>query len=224
MSKYLPKPWEAQWAKTLDLSKQIVANQASLANMEMELTLPQTLGKPTIRSVFKGNNGSLGFSVVRVLVTRFIHAFAFSTKLNDAQLETLTVDTLENFAYESLEDIILFFKMARSGKFGATKRGVDANLIFGEWFPIYLDQKAQLREQQHQQQKAPKNTTTMADVAKTYQQIQDRNFMKWVHIYVDRITLDMDRQMLEDTITDWQRDPARKEYVHILKRKRRSVD
>ena len=90
--------------------------------IEMSLTLAESDNKAKMRSVFKGDTGQIGFSVVKVLVNRFLESFAFSTKLNDSQVEILTVDTLENFAYESLEDIILFFKMARSGKFGSAKK------------------------------------------------------------------------------------------------------
>ncbi|MDB0600069.1 hypothetical protein PL373_02635 [Tenacibaculum maritimum] len=74
------------------------------------------------------------------------NSFAFATKLTDDQIDILTVDALDKFSHESLEDILLFFKMARSGKFGTTKRGVDSNLIFGEWFPMYLDLKSRERE------------------------------------------------------------------------------
>ena len=69
----------------------------------------------------------------------------------------LTIDTLEHFSYESLEDIILFFKMARTGAFGSTKKGVDSNLIYGEWFPAYLEKKAQIRETNYTTEKSNRN-------------------------------------------------------------------
>jgi len=141
---------------------------------EMGLTIQSTFSKPNIRSVFKGETAQIGFSVVNVLVTRFINSFGFSTKLDPMQIEMITVDTLENFAYESIEDILLFFKMARSGKFGTTKRG-------------------------------------------------DKLDTKKVEVYVDKITKDMDRQLLEDTILDWEKDPIKKKHIHILKAKRKTV-
>lgn len=225
MSKFLQKPWEAKWVETLHLSKQIMTNTMTLVKLETELTLAHTFTKPTMRSVFKGTNGQLGFSVVHVLVTRFINAFAFSTKLNDTQLETLTIDTLEHFAYESLEDVILFFKMARSGKFGVTKRGVDANLIFGEWMPQYLSAKAELREQTYTQQKSSftAHTTTMEDVQKAYEAQAQKKKQQDVAVYIDKLTKPMDRHMLEETIFYWQRTPELQPYVAMLKRKRRSI-
>jgi hypothetical protein len=191
----------------------------------MSLTINETFSKPNLRSIFVGDFSSVGFSVVKVLVTRFIESFAFTTKLNDDQIESLTVDTLENFAYESLQDVILFFKMCRSGKFGVAKKSVDSNLIFGEWYPKYLDKKAELREQNYNTQKNERNSTpiTMEDVKKSYAKTDKKNFKKRVENYIDRITKNMDRQLLEDTITDWSRDPERKPYLDLLKRKRKTI-
>ena len=193
--------------------------------IEIGLTIQQTLSKPTIRSVFKGETGQIGFSVVKALVTRFMNSFGFSTKMDDTQLDIITVDVLENFAYESLEDILLFFKMARSGKFGATKRGVDSNLMFGEWFPKYLEIKADLREVNYNKQKnqTARKQATDADVRKTYQEISEKNMIRKVEKYVDNITETMDRQLLEDTLLDWSTDPIKKPYLDILKRKRKTI-
>lgn len=191
----------------------------------MSLTINETFSKPNLRSIFVGDFSSVGFSVVKVLVIRFIESFAFTTKLNDDQIESLTVDTLESFAYESLQDVILFFKMCRSGKFGVAKKSVDSNLIFGEWYPKYLDKKAELREQNYNTQKNERNSTpiTMEDVKKSYAKTDKKNFKKRVENYIDRITKNMDRQLLEDTITDWSRDPERKPYLDLLKRKRKTI-
>jgi hypothetical protein len=191
----------------------------------MSLTINDTFTKPHLRSIFVNKYSSVGYSVVNVLVNRFIDSFAFTTKLNKEQIECLTVDTLENFAYESLEDVILFFKMARSGRFGTAKKSVDSNLIFGEWYPKYLEKKADLREQKYTEEKHEFNSTpiTMEDVKKTYSEINKKNLKKRVQNHIDKITKNMDRQMLEDTITDWNRDSKRKPYIDLLKRKRKII-
>lgn len=178
-----------------------------------------------MRSIFKKETSQIGFSVVNVLVTRFINSFGFSSKMDAMQIETLTVDTLEKFAYETLEDIVLFFKMARNGSFGATNRGVDSNLIYGDWFPKYLEKKAELREQIYLKEKAETSRTqaTDDDVKATYDKIKEKLMIKKVEEYVERITLNMDRQLLEDTIVDWDKDPIRKPYLYILKRKRKEL-
>jgi hypothetical protein len=224
-NKSLQLQWTARLEETLNLSKSIISGNAQMALVEMNLSIDQTFSKPNIRTVFKNENGTIGFSVVNVLVNRFTNSFGFSTKLSNDQIEILTVDTLENFKYESLEDIIVFFKMARTGKFGSTKKGVDSNLIYGEWYPAYLEQKADIREQQYQKEKNALNSKkiTLEDVKKTYSKHQQKNFEKRVTAFVEKITKNIDRQMLEDLITDWEKDPARKPYLNILKKKRITI-
>lgn len=209
----------------LCLVNSILKNELSVSKLELSLTVKDTFQKPLVRSVFKGDNGAIGFTFVNAMAKRFVDSFGFSTKLSPGQIEMLTVDTLENFNYESIEDIILFFKMARSGKLGATGRGVDSNLIFGEWFPKYMELKAEERERMYEKEKNERasKTVTIEDVKKTYSEIEKNNFKKKVVEHVDKITKDIDRQMLEDLILDWEKDEQRKPYVRLLKAKRKSV-
>ncbi|GAB4166804.1 MAG: hypothetical protein Tsb0033_28860 [Winogradskyella sp.] len=190
--------------------------------IEMSLTLAEADNKAKMRSVFKGDTGQIGFSVVKVLVNRFLESFAFSTKLNDSQVEILTVDTLENFAYESLEDIILFFKMARSGKFGSAKKGIDSNLIFGEWFPQFMEQKSILREQ-NQPKPELRQSATDEDIFSYKKKLLQKKHKEKVQQHIDYITKNMDRQMLEDFIIDWQKDSEKAKWVYMLKEKRKQI-
>lgn len=221
--------WKAKLEETLGLSRDIISGKAGLVSLEMELTIQDTFSKPNIRSVFKDETGGIGFSVVKVLVNRFIESFAFSNKLNDTQIELLTVDTLENFAYESIEDIIIFFKMARSGKFGNTKRGVDSNLIFGEWYPMYLTQKSEERERNYNKKKAfeSRKQATDEDIEVTYKKIKSniekRNKESSIIAFIEKITKNIDRQLLEDLITDWKQDEKRKPWIYLLKEKRKTI-
>ena len=141
------------------------------------------------------------------------------------EIEIITIDAFEKFSYESLEDIILFFKMARAGDFGTTKRGVDSNLIFGEWFPMYLEKKADLREQNHEKQKNERNKldVTIEDVEHTYKKAHEKRKLETILTYIDKITKDFDRQMLEDLIIDWEKDSEKKNYIKYLKKKRLTI-
>ena len=210
----------------LELVNKIIQDNSVIRKMEMSLRVADTLSKPIIRTVFK-DKGEEVYYFITILVKRFMDSFGFSTKMNDAQLEMLTVDTLENFNYETVEDLILFFKMCRSGKFGVTNRGVDSNLIYGEWFPMYLDLKSDARETAHQEKKVQitddSRGATNEEVANSYKIIADKKKLNQVEIYVEKITKRMDRQLLEDTIVDWEKDPQRKPYVHLLKIKRKTL-
>lgn len=211
---------------TLDLAKNIVAGSVSVSVLEIGLTVDKNLDKPVIRGLFKNENGQIGFAVVKVLVNRFIDSFGFSTKLSESQLEVLTVDTLEKFSYDSLEDIILFFKLARSGTFGTTKRGVDSNLIFGEWFPMYMEMKAEAREREYIKNKKTitESTLSIEEVKKSYEKIKPNNsFRDRVLIYIDKITEGINRLELEDLIQAWSEDEQKKPYLRELKAKRQTI-
>ena len=143
----------------------------------MSITIQNVLKKPLIRTVFK-ENPNIGLGVVKVITTRFLNSFGFSTKHSEDQIETIALDTFNHFSHESLEDVILFFRMARTGKFGTTKRGVDSNLIFGEWFPIYLEAKCEAREKlitQKQQKLREEKKSSLEDVYRSYRKNLLRN-------------------------------------------------
>jgi len=194
--------------------------------VEMKMTIKDTLTKPLIKDVFKGELGAVSFAVVEYLCTRFIESFAFSTKLGPEQIQMLTVDTLEAFGYESLEDIILFLKMARSGKFGNTKRSVDSNLVYGEWFPMYMDLKARKREeiQQEKKSKEKEDLVSMEVIKKRYAKNENDRLMadrrNKAKLFVDKVSKDFDKQMLEDTIREWSKDKNKDYYTALLKKKR----
>ena len=217
--------WKAKLQETLDLSKSIIANQGTVPMIEMSISLTTVFEKPLISSVFKNESGQIGFSVVRVLSKRFLESFGFSTKLSDIQIDTLTVDILEYFSYETLEDIILFLKMARTGKLGSTNRGVDSNLILGVWAPAYLELKSIEREKIIQKEKQEKNNETLPieSVRKAYEKLNGNTFEKRVLDYIDKITQNINREQLEVLILEWNNDPEKKEFIRDLKRKRLTI-
>lgn len=210
----------------LELATKIISKSVNVGSLEISLTVSEALTKPLVRKVFKNRDGE-AFTLITFLVKRFVDSFGFSTKMNDTQIEMLAIDTLEYFSYESIEDIILFFKMARSGRFGATIRGVDSNLIFGSWFPMYMELKSNEREKSVQEKKietsVDKRGVSMDAVIREKEKVYKANKLKEVERYVDKICLNFDRQILEDNITDWSKDDERKEFVYLLKLKRRSI-
>lgn len=224
MQSYSQMQCNPKLQKTLDLSKEIISGTANLAVMEMGLSINGTFSNPNIRSVFKNENGQIGYSVVNVLVNRFVSSFGFSTKMTDVQIETLTIDTLDRFAYESLEDIIVFFKMARSGQLGATNRGVDSNLIFGEWFPKYLEMKADIREENYQKEKNKQNSEIVDISTIDYSKlISPQKKYELAKQKVDEYCKGFNRKQLEEAISEWSKNPKWKYYTDILKAKRKEI-
>jgi len=205
------------------LAKAIIKDSSGISVLEMSLSMKETIESPNILSVFKGENATYAYGVARILVGRFMDSFGFSTKLSDSQIDTITVDSLENFRYETMEDLIIFFKMARQGKLGSINRGVDSNLIFSTLFPVYLDKKAELREQFYQKEKIKQNINqlTSDQIKKAYEKMQKKEtFRDKVSNYVDKITEGISRQDLENLIEEWKTDETKKDYIDILKLKR----
>ena len=212
--------------KSISLSRAIFEGKAQLAQMEMSLKIEDTLDQPTTKKIFSGENSQIGYGVINILVKRFIYSFGFSTKLSDTQIEVLTVDTIEKFKYESLDDVILFFKMGRQGLLGTTKRGVDSNLIFGEWFPMYLEKKSLKREERYLREKSILNENTRGltseEVKKAYEREKEKAnpFRNKVLKYIEAITKDISREQLEILILEWESDEVKKPYIRDLKKKR----
>lgn len=215
----------AKQEKTLDLCRQIVSDKNHISILEMSLTIQNSLDCSNIKSVFKNENATIAYSIMKILVVRFLDSFGFSTKHNETQIETITVDSLENFSYESIEDAVIFFKMARQGKFGTTNRGIDSNLIFGDYLPKYLDIKSIKREELHNREKqgAVNSVLTLDDVKKAYKIKSPQQQHDAIKKRINEITIGFSRQDLEDLIKLWQNDVVKKPFINHLKSKRLTI-
>jgi len=205
-------------AQTMLIAKGILEGNLKVTSLELQLTIDKSFEKPLIRSVFKTDEEKLlSFGVVSMIVTKFLESFGFSSKPSQTMIDTITVDTLSKFQYETLDDIVIFFKMCRQGDFGTTGRGVDSNLIFGEWLPKYLEIKAEKRERIIESNKNPMTENNAVEqfyakrrIEKARKEKEDR-----IRLEIDEMVKSMDRQMLEDTIVDWNKKEEMKPYIRL---------
>lgn len=192
---------------------------------ENSVTLTDTVKNDVISKVFRGEEQTL-FTVVGILTQRFMASFGFSKAADQTLIDVIATDLLDAMRYETLEDFLLFFKYARMGKLGVTGRGVDSNLIIGEWLPKYLELKAEEREKQWNKEKKGEGL-----VAKAVEEFYKREELKKqkdkelndVKAHVENITKDMTREALEKTIEMWQKTEFGSKYVYLLKVKRREI-
>lgn len=217
----------AKSEEVLVTAKKIINGTQNVSMMEMSLKIEKTFEKPLMKSVFKSEEGGvIAFGVIQVLIKRFLESFGFSTKPSQNLIDMMAVDALTKFEYETLDDIVIFFKMCRQGDLGATIRGIDSNLVFGEWFPKYMEIKAQKREEIYTKEKSDLNKkNNEGAVSKFYEEkrtekikIQKEENMKYE---IDLMVRNMDRQMLEDTIFDWSQKEDMKDSISYLKTKRK---
>lgn len=87
---------------------------------------------------------------VYLIVLRFNRLLNVSKPMDDEQMTVLALDLVEAFKYDTLEDVILLFKMARNLKFGNIYR-IDPPIILS-WLPQYFEMKAEQREKLHKEQ------------------------------------------------------------------------
>lgn len=80
--------------------------------------------------------------------------FKFSENMTIDVATKLTTDLYDYFKHESLEDIALMLKMARTGQLGSGKGRLDSDTLFNVFIPKYLELKAEEREKEHRRNKS----------------------------------------------------------------------
>ncbi|MEG2510417.1 MAG: hypothetical protein RSA74_13295 [Chryseobacterium sp.] len=120
-----------------------------LIQVERSLTVEKCLSAPLLVNQ-KQNEPELIKSIF-LIVKRFNDLVNVGKKMNEDQMIALSADLFERFGGESLEDVMLFFKMARSGEFGDLYR-LDSIVVLS-WVDKYLDLKITAREDEIQNER-----------------------------------------------------------------------
>src|SRR5690606_5513897 len=142
----------------------------------------------------------------------------------------IAADIMEKYPYETLEDIVLMLKLVRQGKIGDGKDyKLDGQNILGKnkWMDQYLDLKYAELERIKDREKIQMNELGDNEhaVTKYYTKLRADKARKEKEqkmlSEIDEMAKDMDRQMLEDTIADWEHKPEMTPYLDYLKQKRK---
>lgn len=124
----------------------------ALVLIESDLTVAAAINGTQIGKLSKIDK-STTLKVLNGLVLRQAEFFNVRANLTDMQSVVLANDLMEVFNYETLEDVVLMFKLARQGRFGQVFGRLDSETIMGGWVPAYLELKAQERENHHRKEK-----------------------------------------------------------------------
>ena len=136
-------------------------SDVQLAIFEKDLTLQKSMtGTSLARIEKKVSTGDLVRTIV-FLIERAVDFFNVKSTLNSSQILLMAVDFLEVYKHETIEDIVMMFKMVRQGKIGDKIFYLDSHVIMNEWMPQYLNFKAQQREQDYKTNKS--NDTKLED-------------------------------------------------------------
>tara|TARA_R110000851_G_scaffold3479_2_gene14242 strand:- start:666 stop:1343 length:678 start_codon:yes stop_codon:yes gene_type:complete len=136
-------------------------NLGQLALIESDLTFIDVYKGTLLLNLTKENKG-VTMKVVYYLLERLNDNFNMNLKLNKMQLTTISFDLLHKFSNETMEDVVLFFRMARLGDLGSKLHRLDSHVIFNEWFPVYMMLKSQNREDLLKDRKASNNMDLMS--------------------------------------------------------------
>lgn len=204
----------------------IEQNEGKLVYFENELSIANAMEGTSLRKLSKLIDQKNTIKAIVFLTTRLSDNFNVGKKFTEEQAIVMAFDLMEVFGYETLEDVVLMFKMARQGKIGDGKDfKLDSQTVFHKWIPDYLNLKAEFRENEHTKAKKKIDTLESSTSFYDFRKLQKENKDKLDKVirYIDKITTGIDRPSLEKLIKEWNSDPIKKEYVSLLKTKRLSV-
>lgn len=196
---------------------------------ESDLTVEKAMDGITLRKISTIAGTANVLKAVVYLILRLSANFNVGKKFTDEQAAVMAGDLLEVFSYETLEDVAMMFKMARQGRLGDGKDyKLDSQTVFHKWVPEYLEKKAEIRENKHIQMKNEMNSQPEISIDDIKQRrLDQQNTMEKqrerCREWIEKESRYWDRQMLEDTITDWEKKPEFKLFIDILRAKRRQI-
>lgn len=203
-------------------------DQVELLMLEKNMNLPKAIDGTKIKKLEQELGELTMVKIITYLLMRFSESFNVSKKLTDGQAPLIAVDIIEKYPYETIEDVILLLKQVRQGIIGDGKDyKLDGQNILNKWFPEYLEKK--YTEVERQQKQLQNDSLKMSPgeihpVTLYYQKQRQQKLQKEkdaeMKPEIDEMLKNMDRQMLEDTIIDWEKRDDLKHWVAYLKSKR----
>ncbi|EKT4550382.1 hypothetical protein JE952_002024 [Flavobacterium psychrophilum] len=206
-------------------------NEVGLIVFEKKLSLPHAIDGTKLKKLEKAV-GEIGtITAICYLINRFNSNFNVGKSLTQTQSALLASDIVEKYPYETIEDVVLMLKQVRQGIIGDGKDfKLDGQNVLAKWMPEYLDKKYAELERQHKKMQTEnialqndKNHPVMQFYAKKRAQKAKEEKRKQTELEIDLMVKNMDRQMLEDTILDWEKKEDLKPYLDYLKRKRQII-
>ena len=201
-------------------------NNGALVLFENELTIAIAMEGTSLRKLSNSIDKNNVIKSIAYLTNRLSENFNVGKKFTADQSLVMAYDLFDVFGYETLEDVVLMFKLARQGKIGDGKDfKLDSQTVFHKWIPDYLNLKAEFRENEHLLAKKKIDTLEKATSFYELRKLRkEKNIQRdRVIAYIDKITEGIDRNALEKIITEWRADPIKNEYIQLLTVKRLQI-
>lgn len=211
------------------LSCLVERNESKLIILEKNLSIPKSIEGSKLAKLER-QIGDFGIiTAICYLINRFNTNFNVGKKLTIEQSALLASDIVEKYPYETIEDVVLMLKMVRQGIIGDGKDyKLDGQNVMTKWFPEYLEKKYEELERQKKKELSKMNTVNSDNsVEQYYAKIRRQKAQKEkedkAKMEIDKMCQNMDRQLLEDTISDWSEKEEMKPYLDYLKQKRKTI-
>lgn len=116
------------------------------------VTLNTCLEAPSLNKLKKESGQEELQIIIEALLLKAMQNFNVKYQLSDVQIEFFAEAFVEEFGYETIDDLIYCLKSAAKGKFGEIYSAIDPPTLF-KWFRLHLDEKYQQKENLLQRKK-----------------------------------------------------------------------
>jgi hypothetical protein len=203
-------------------------DQVELLILEKNMNVQKAIDGTKIKSLEKSLGEINMVKIVTYLLMRFSESFNVGKNITSNQAPLIAIDIIEKYPYETIEDVVLLLKQVRQGIIGDGKDyKLDGQNILNKWFPEYLEKKyiefERIKKQELQNIKTdmnPENHPVVQFYAKRRAEAAKKEKEEKIKIEIDEMVKSMDRQMLEDTISSWEKQQEMNPFLDYLKRKR----
>ena len=128
-------------------------SRMELVRLSHSITIQDSLKAPILKNLEAQYGKDNLATVIAYQIMQTAAFFNLGNNIREDQALETAYLILEKYPSETLEDFTLVFKNAKTGKYGELYNRLDGQTIF-KWIEAHLDQKAEIREQLHQKQKA----------------------------------------------------------------------
>jgi hypothetical protein len=203
-------------------------DEVGLIVFEKNLSITNAIDGTKLRKLEKSVGEIATITAICYLLNRFNSNFNVGKSLSQQQSALLASDIVDKYPYETIEDVVLMLKQVRQGIIGDGKDyKLDGQNVLAKWFPEYLEKKYIEFERQKKKESSiteKENDIRSNAVQQFYEKRKAEKLRKEkeekMHQEIDEMIQNMDRQMLEDTIVDWERKPEMLPYLDYLRQKR----
>lgn len=147
----------AQQVQSLSFIKELVlvaesGDSIKIAKHDRSITMLNACTGITLKAACRESSEDLVITALVSQIIRTANFFNLSRPMSEDQAIETGYLLLDKYPYETIEDFVIMFNRAKTGKYGELYNRLDGQVIFS-WMEKYLDEKAGYREKEHQKMK-----------------------------------------------------------------------